>query len=322
MRPGGIASLALFPLLVAAMVAFAVLASRADPAARLGLEPAANPVLLSLAAVLLFYPTIAALERIFPHRAEWTRAQGDVRADVLHLLVTGPGTTALFEATLRGVAVAAAGWLAARHGLALWPSAWPAVAQLFLAVLVAELGHYAFHRLSHEHPLVWRLHATHHSAPRLYWLNATRFHPLDLFALIACQSVPLVLLGAPPRTFLMYSLFATVYGQLQHANVELRTGALDWLFSTPGLHRFHHSTDVREGNANYGAILIAWDLAFRTFFRPRGRGFAGPVGLAALPAFPRGYLGQLAAPFRWRRIEAASAPCGARAAAARGGPVA
>lgn len=314
-RARELASLALFPLLVAAMTAFAVLGSQADPAGRLGLEPAANPVLLSLAAVLLFYPAVALLERLHPHRSEWRRAQGDMRADALHLLVTGPGTSALFEATLRGVAVAAAGWLSARYGLALWPGTWPAVAQLFLAVLVAEFGHYWFHRLSHEHALVWRLHATHHSAPRLYWLNATRFHPLDLFALIACQSVPLVLLGAPPRTFLAYSLFATVYGQLQHANVELRTGALDWLFSTPGLHRFHHSTEPREGNANYGAILIAWDLVFRTLFRPRDRAFAGPVGIAALPGFPRGYLGQLASPFRWRRIEAAGAsPARAEAA--------
>ena len=112
-----------------------------------------------------------------------------------------------------------------------------------------------------------QLESTHHRAPRLYWLNATRFHPLDLFGLIACQNLPLILLGAPPRVFAMYVLFSVVYGQLQHGNIELRTRALDWLFSTPGLHRFHHSTDTREGNANYGAILIGWDLVFRSFFR-------------------------------------------------------
>ncbi len=101
----------------------------------------------------------------------------------------------------------------------------------------------------------------------------------------------------------MYVLFSAVHGQLQHGNIELRTRALDWLFSTPGLHRFHHSTDTREGNANYGAILIGWDLVFRSFFRPRDRGFEGPVGIAALPAFPQRYFAQLASPFRWSRIE-------------------
>jgi sterol desaturase/sphingolipid hydroxylase (fatty acid hydroxylase superfamily) len=301
-RVSDLASLALFPLLVTAMTAFAVSGSTLDLAAPLGLAPALNPALLLLAAIALFYPAVAVLERLFPYRREWNRPHGDARTDALYLLLSGPFVSALFEATLRGVAVAAAAWLAARTGASLWPASWPAVAQLYLAILVAELGHYWFHRISHENAIVWRLHATHHSAPRLYWLNATRFHPLDLFCLIACQTVPLVLLGAPPRALLMYALFSGVYGQLQHGNIRLRTGPLDWLFATPGLHRFHHSTDPREGNANYGAILIAWDLIFASFFRSRDGAFAGPVGIAALPRFPQRWLAQLASPFRWRRV--------------------
>jgi sterol desaturase/sphingolipid hydroxylase (fatty acid hydroxylase superfamily) len=295
------------------MTALALRGSTAQLAPALGLPPEANPVLVTLAAVLGFYPLIALLERAFPHRREWSAAHGDVRTDALHLLLTGPFTSAAFDATLRGAAVAAGAALSARLGHGLWPSHWPALAQLTLALLVAELGHYGFHRLSHEHPLVWRLHAVHHSAPRLYWLNATRFHPLDLFALISCQSLPLLALGIDARAMLAYTLFAVVYGQLQHANLELRTGWLDRVFSTPGLHRFHHSTDPLEGNRNYGAILIAWDVAFRSFLRPPGREFAGPVGLAALPRFPTGYLGQLAAPLRWARIRRENGDPGARA---------
>jgi sterol desaturase/sphingolipid hydroxylase (fatty acid hydroxylase superfamily) len=298
-----ISAVALFPLLVAAMATFAVHASTFDLATPLGLAPVVNPPLLLLLGIFLFYPTVAIFERLSPYRVEWNRDQGDTRTDALYLLLSGPSTSVLFEATLRGVAVGAAAWLTTRLGLSFWPAAWPAVAQLFLAILVAELGHYWFHRISHENPLVWRLHATHHSAPRLYWLNATRFHPLDLFSLLAFQTVPLILVGATPRALLMYSLFAAVYGQLQHANVQLRTGPLDWLFATPGLHRFHHSTNPREGNANYGAILIGWDLVFRSFFRPSDRDFEGPVGIAAMPEFPRGWSSQLASPFRWKKLE-------------------
>lgn len=297
-----LAAVALFPLLVAAMTAFAVLASRLDLATALGLPPAANPPLLLLLGIFSFYPTVAILELLSPYRAEWNRDHGDTRTDALYLLLSGPSASLLFEATLRGAAVGAAAWLTTRLGFSLWPAGWPAVAQLFLAIFVAEFGHYWFHRVSHENAWVWRLHATHHSAPRLYWLNATRFHPLDLFGLLACQTVPLILVGATPRALLMYSLFAAVYGQLQHANVRLRTGPLDWLFATPGLHRFHHSTDPRIGNANYGAILIGWDLAFRSFLRPGAGAFTGPVGIAAMPHFPRGWLAQLASPFRWRAL--------------------
>jgi sterol desaturase/sphingolipid hydroxylase (fatty acid hydroxylase superfamily) len=297
------ASVALFPLLVAAMTAFAVIGSTLDLAGPLGLAPPANFLLLSLAAITTFYTAVAMLEQVHPYRAAWNRPAGDRRTDLLHLLFTGPTSSAVFEATLRGVATGAAARFAASLGASLWPASLPAVAQLYLAISVAELGHYWFHRISHERPLVWRLHATHHSAPRLYWLNATRFHPLDLFALITVQNVPLILLGAPTRVFVMYALFQIVYGQLQHGNIALRTGALDWIYSTPCMHRFHHSMDTRVGNANYGAILSIWDHVFRSFLRPHGGRFEGPIGIAAMPRFPRGYLAQLASPFRWKQVE-------------------
>ena len=297
------ASLALFPLLVTAITAFAVYATTLDVAGRLGLWPEANPPLLAIVAIAIFYTTIAALERAHPYRPEWNLPHGDRRTDVLHLLFSGPISSGAFQVTLRGVVVSAGAWLAARFGASPWPTALPTVVQLYLAILAAEFGHYWFHRLSHENPWVWRLHATHHSAPRLYWLNASRFHPFDLFSLITFQNVPLILLGAPPRVFAMYFLFSLVYGQLQHGNIDLRTRWLDPIFSTPGLHRFHHSTDAREGNANYGAILTLWDVAFRSFFRPGDRAFDGPVGIAGMPAFPRGYLAQLASPFRWASIQ-------------------
>ena len=297
-----IASYALFPFLIVAITTFASVGSGIDAASWFGFDPKVNFGLVTFLAVLIFYPTVAGLERLFPYRREWNREQGDSRTDALHLIVTGPVSASLADATMRAVTAGAATWLAGEFGGTLWPTSLPIGVQMYLAILVGEFGHYWFHRLSHERPLLWRLHAVHHSAPRLYWLNATRFHPLDLFCLGFCQTAPLVLLGAPPRTFLAYALFQAVYGQLQHGNIELRTGFLDRFFSTPCLHRFHHSTDPREGNTNYGAILIFWDLLFRSFFRPDSRGFEGPVGIGDMRRFPQGYLAQLAAPFRWAQL--------------------
>ena len=247
----------------------------------------------------VLYAAIAIAERRLPYRREWNHPQGDVGTDVAHLFISGMGSNALVQATVAGVAFAAAAWLSRRLGAPLWPNHWPLVGQLALALLVAEFGHYWFHRLSHENGVVWRVHAAHHSAPRLYWLNATRFHPLDLFALISCQTPPLILLGAGAPVLLAYGLFTGAYGQLQHCNIAVRTGPLRFLFATPELHRWHHSTDPREGNSNYGAVLSAWDLLFGTFFFPADRTFTGPVGLHDLPRFPQTYLGQLLSPFRW-----------------------
>ncbi len=295
-----LADRAVFPLLVAAITGVALFGPEIDLAGRLAIEARVAQGLLLFATVVFFYSLVATLEWLHPYRREWRLPAGDVRTDVLHLLLSGPGSSAFFDATLRGVATAAADWCASRWGGSLWPTQWPAVLQLFLAILIAELGHYAFHRLSHENPWVWRLHATHHSPSRLYWLNATRFHPLDLLALITCQSVPLILLGITPEAYFRYALFTVAYGQVQHGNIAVDTRWFDWLFSTPTLHRWHHSDNPREGNTNYGAILITWDLLFGSFFRPR-REFHGHVGIGRMPEFPTSYLGQLASPFRWKR---------------------
>lgn len=294
--------LSLFPLFVLAMGALSLWTPSLNLAAPLGLPPATREILSLLLPIALVYPAIAASERLLPYREDWRRPEGDVRSDALHLLFTGAAANALFDATTRAGAVGAGAWLSARLGGELWPVEAPLPVQLVLAIWIAELGHWLFHWISHENPLVWRLHAAHHSAPRLYWLNATRFHVLDLFCLVSFQTVPLIALGIGRDGFLAYAVFSALYGQLQHCNADLRTGPLDFVFSTPALHRWHHSRDPREGNTNYGAILILWDHAFRTFFRPRGRSFEGPVGIRDLPRFPRGYLGQQLSPFRWARI--------------------
>jgi sterol desaturase/sphingolipid hydroxylase (fatty acid hydroxylase superfamily) len=293
---------ALFPLVVAAMLAYALGSQSLDLASTLGLAAGANDALRPLSAIVLFYALIAALERLFPHRAEWRRSHGDVRTDVLHLLLTGTLAQALVGAAAVGPLSLLAATVAEAAGGALWPAGWPMLAQLGLAVVLGELGHYGFHRLSHESPLVWRLHATHHSPHRLYWLNATRFHVLDLFLIISFESLPLALLGAGAPVLAPYFVFRAIYGQLQHCNVDMPTPRwLDWLWSSPNVHRWHHSTLSSEGNHNYGAVLNVWDHAFRSFWRPDAP-FAGPVGIGQLPRFPSGWLAQQLAPFRWARV--------------------
>jgi sterol desaturase/sphingolipid hydroxylase (fatty acid hydroxylase superfamily) len=289
----------LFPLVVTAMFAYALATPSLDFARALGLPEAANAGLRPFSAIVLFYALIAWLERALPHRREWNRAHGDVGADTLHLLLTGAAAQGLYGALLLGPLTLLGGWLSTAAGAPFWPTQAPLFAQLVLALVLAELGHYLFHRLSHENPRVWRLHAAHHSAPRLYWVNATRFHVLDLFLIISCESVPLALLGAGQEVLGPYFAFRAVYGQVQHCNVDMPTPRwLDRIFSTPGVHRWHHSTISREGNTNYGAVLCCWDHVFRSFFRPDAP-FAGPVGIGQLPDFPSSYLGQQLSPFRW-----------------------
>jgi len=289
----------LFPLVVGAMLAYALATPALDFASVLGLPGSANAGLRTVSAIAIFYPLIALLERLFPHRPEWNRSHGDLGADALHLAITGPSSQALVGALVLAPLAMLSAWVSRAAGGSLWPSEVPMLVQLALALVLGELGHYGFHRLSHENPWVWRLHAAHHGAQRLYWLNATRFHVFDLFLLISCESLPLALLGAGPEVLGPYLAFRAVYGQVQHCNVEMPTPRwIDWLWSSPNVHRWHHSTVSREGNNNYGAVLNVWDHAFRSFFRPDAP-FAGPVGIGQIPSFPTSYLGQQLSPFRW-----------------------
>jgi sterol desaturase/sphingolipid hydroxylase (fatty acid hydroxylase superfamily) len=260
---------------------------------------AAGAVFAAQAAAIV---AIVAAERALPFRREWNRSHGDLGVDVVHALVSGIGTTQLVRPliVLGGASVAAA--LSAKVGATLWPAGWPLLAQLALALVIAELPQYWLHRWQHEREWLWRFHAVHHSAPRLYWLNAARFHPIDLGLLYVVGYVPLVVLGCEADVILLFGLFDAVFGMLQHCNADVRLGWLNRVFSMAEPHRWHHSRTLHEANTNYGSNLIVWDLVFGTFYLPRDRQPPLAIGIAGMEDFPATYLGQIAAPFRWRRL--------------------
>jgi sterol desaturase/sphingolipid hydroxylase (fatty acid hydroxylase superfamily) len=277
-----------------------------------GVEPAAA----FIGPIVSAYLIVMLLERRIPYHESWQRSQGDIPVDLGHLVVSGGLTLSLLRPAMLALGVAIGGWLAPRVGAELWPGGWPLVAQLVLALLVGEFFMYWAHRLGHEVELLWRFHALHHSAPRLYFLNAVRFHPVDLAISNYAPFVPLVALGAGMDVLALFALFSGVHGIFQHANLPLRLGPLNWFFSMAELHRWHHSRLLEEANTNYGQNLIVWDVVFGTRFLPKDREPPEDIGIAGMPAFPMDYLGQLASPFTWRRLEresAASIPAATRA---------
>jgi sterol desaturase/sphingolipid hydroxylase (fatty acid hydroxylase superfamily) len=250
---------------------------------------------------------VAIAEQLWPYRERWSRNQGDLVTDLLHAFVSGIGTSRLVRPLIAVTGAAVAGWLARAVGADLWPTRWPLLGQLALALSLAEFTQYWVHRWQHEHDALWRFHATHHSAPRLYFLNAARFHPLDLGLVYFVGYLPLVALGAPEETIMLFALFDAVFGMLQHCNVDVRLGWLNRVFSMAEPHRWHHSRTIREANTNYGSNLIVWDLVFGTFFMPPDREPPQEIGIADMPTFPTGYLDQLASPLRWRSLPRAPA---------------
>jgi sterol desaturase/sphingolipid hydroxylase (fatty acid hydroxylase superfamily) len=238
-------------------------------------------------------------QRLWPYCQAWRAWKSEVIIDALHGLFSTVGVSALYQATV----VAVVFWAADALSRALGGSFWPAEAswwlQLPLALLVADFGAYWFHRLAHQAPVVWRIHALHHSSEQLYVLSSTRNHPLNVIATVTVSTLPLVLLGAHGEVLLLTSLFTALNGLLQHANMDLRLGPLNWVLSGPELHRLHHSLDFDESNTNFGSNLIVWDVLFGTRYLPEGRTIQS-IGLAGL-VITRNYWAQLSLPFSWRK---------------------
>jgi ornithine lipid hydroxylase len=280
-----------FPTVLAASLATAIAMLGA------GYGPIAT-FLVPMAFATLF---VIVCERIFPHTPLWNRSHGDVRVDLAHM-VSVTTTGAVLQPLLAAVAIPTSVWAAGAVGHSLWPSQWPLLVQLVLALVVAEFPKYWFHRWMHEHEALWRIHATHHSAPRLYWLNAARFHPFDIAIDTTAGILTLGILACPGEVVSLFALVSTVHGYFQHANLETRIGPLNYFFSMAELHRWHHSRLIEEANHNYGNNVIVWDLVFGTYFNPRHRQPATDIGLGELPSFPQDFWGQIASPFQWREI--------------------
>ncbi len=266
----------------------------------------ADPLVALLVPLALGYAVVITGERLYPHVTNWNRSHGDVATDAAWFLsINSVGLALRPLAAL--LAIPIGGWLSARFGAGLWPSEWPWVGQLALAFVVVEFFHYWAHRLMHETDVLWRLHATHHSAPRLYWLNAARFHIFDIAFLNLGFLIPLIALGANAEVFSLWIVASAIHGLFQHANMSIRCGPLNWIFSMAELHRWHHSRTERESNSNYGSNLIVWDIAFGTRFLPKDREAPKDIGIAGLSGFPMSWWRQMLSPFRWASIKEASA---------------
>jgi len=244
---------------------------------------------------------VAIFERVIPEHVFWNSSQGDVGTDFMHGVVSMVILPQVLELGLRLLLLGAANWLVAQMGNPLWPGHWPILMQLVLALLISQFFEYWGHRAMHEVPLLWRLHATHHSPGRLYWLNAARFHPLDSGLLFTLALAPLLFLGAGPEVLLLFTVWVSVHGMFQHCNIRLRLGPLNYLFSMAELHRWHHSLNLEEANANYGNNILFWDLVFGTVHYPKDRSASSHIGLSDMPDFPKSYLGQILSPWRWER---------------------
>ncbi len=258
------------------------------------------PGLSVLVTIVGWYSLLGAVERRRPHDDEWAGTTADRRADAAFFAMS-----------------AAAASTASNYGSSLVRRLLPGrtamplarlgpVGGLAASLLISDLVHYTLHRTSHEWGPAWTVHSVHHSPAGLNTWNATRFHPFEQALEGVLEGFVVGLAGFSPTQHLTHSTARATYGQLQHINADVDSGPLDHVFSTPDLHRWHHSEVYAEGDNNYGAVISIWDRIFGTFFRPN-RPLDSELGVGRMPDFPQRFLESMLTPFRWGAIKGRNA---------------
>ncbi|MEP7219894.1 MAG: sterol desaturase family protein, partial [Bacteroidota bacterium] len=178
-------------------------------------------------------------------------------------------------------------------------SAWPIPMQVIFFFVLHDLYSYGFHRLQHRYPFLWRIHEAHHSTRDVDWLSGARSHSLEILINQTIEFAPIILLGASPEVALIKGIIDAVWGMYIHSNIDIHSGALQYVINGPEMHRWHHATDDEAHNRNFSTKLAIWDWIFGTAYFPASKKPSG-YGLDD-PDFPKGYIGQHVYAFRRER---------------------
>jgi sterol desaturase/sphingolipid hydroxylase (fatty acid hydroxylase superfamily) len=246
--------------------------------------------LLGSALIFVFIEKLFALRRDQPvFRAEW---QTDLHHFIVNHMVVG------FVLLATNLMVHKLfGW-AAEDGVQAWVQGLPFPVALFLIVLVADLVQYWTHRAYHEVPLLWRLHAVHHSVKSMDWLAGSRQHIVELLITRTLVLAPIFVLGFSKEVIDTYIVIVGFQAVFNHANVSVRLGPLRYLIVTPNFHHWHHSQDDEAIDKNYAAHFAFLDHVFGTAVQS-GREWPDRYGVLG-DYVPNGFWKQFKFPFVWK----------------------
>lgn len=184
--------------------------------------------------------------------------------------------------------------------LQVWPTHWPVVMQLLVAIFFADFFIYWLHRFTHTFKFGWRIHVVHHTPEKLHLWASARTHPINLFLVFSIEVGVLVFLGIGNDVLALWTLFMGINGQFEHCNIDLKLGPFNYIFQTCVTHRVHHSPNWEYSNSNFGNQTVLWDHVFGTFKLPDER--IDSVGIK-MHQIPENYFAQLKAPFILDRYE-------------------
>jgi sterol desaturase/sphingolipid hydroxylase (fatty acid hydroxylase superfamily) len=214
---------------------------------------------------------LLAWEVVQPYFANFTRGPGALQRRGLNAALNlglGAVNALIISGVFVGLWAATMAWAETRgFGLLRWLSI-SGIWHGLLAILLLDAWTYAWHRLNHVLPVLWRFHRLHHSDTEMNVTTANRFHLVEIVLSSTLRLPLLALFGVRLEELALYDtlLFAVV--QFHHANIgvpEWLDRALRCLIVTPHLHKVHHSVVRADADSNFSSLFSWWDRLFRTF---------------------------------------------------------
>lgn len=216
--------------------------------------------LAGLAALLL-------LESAHPF-VELFRARRERSRHLARNLVLGAVNSVVVAVGFAGLWVVTAVWAEERGIGALNVLGLPGWAHALGTVLVLDAWTYAWHRMNHRIPFLWRFHRVHHSDAQMDVTTASRFHTGEI-VISSLLRIPLIVgVGVHAWELVLYETLMFAVVQFHHANVALPPrveAVVNKVIVTPAMHKVHHSRWQPETDSNYSAMLSVWDRLFRSF---------------------------------------------------------
>ncbi|MGB7303355.1 MAG: sterol desaturase family protein [Burkholderiaceae bacterium] len=232
------------------------------------------------------------LEKLFPKYREQVILRREWGLDLFYFIFNHLIVSAVL---LVGNFVSSQFDWAASSNLQEWVRSMPLILQAVFLMICADFVLYWEHRIFHESPRLWRVHAVHHSVETMDWLAGSRGHVVQVFVERSLVMIPLYVIGADKAALDLYVTFAALQAITIHCNLGLPFGPVKYLLVTPQFHHWHHSSEKPAIDTNYSAHTPLFDRLFGTYHMPDAH---WPADYGITQRLPRTYWGQLLYPFR------------------------
>ena len=144
---------------------------------------------------------------------------------------------------------------------------------IILTIFVMDFAMYWWHRINHTQHFFWHFHSFHHRDEKMNTTTALRFHIVELLFSSLFKGLFYLLMGFSFLPILIYEILFFIVVLIHHSNIHI-TLSFDLLyrklFSSPMMHRIHHSNVREETDTNYGSVFSFWDRLFHTYKKEAG----------------------------------------------------